>query len=61
MPLDSAIKWGYAVFGNVVKGRLLWIRSHIKTDVKMVTFGDRQVPFRDVPNKDVIIRSIRRI
>lgn len=47
-------RWGYAVFGNVIEG------MDVVDEIRLVPTGNRK-GHDDVPRKDVIIKSIRRV
>jgi peptidyl-prolyl cis-trans isomerase B (cyclophilin B) len=53
---------GYAVFGKVIEGMDVVDKiREVPTEVRVIEIQGRKVPMEDVPVKDVVIKSIRRV
>ena len=58
---QSRDRFGYCVFGKVIEGMDIVDKiKGVPTGTKIVSVKGQQVPFEDVPLKDVVIESIRR-
>jgi cyclophilin family peptidyl-prolyl cis-trans isomerase len=53
---------GYAVFGKVIEGMEVVDKIRdVATEVRFIQIQGQKIPMRDVPAKDVVINSIRRV
>jgi len=52
--------WGYAVFGNVTEGMDVVEKiANTSTGMKTLTTKGGKAPMKDVPEKDIVIKSIK--
>ena len=52
--------WGYAVFGNVTEGMDVVEKiANISTGMKTLTTKGGKAPMKDVPEKNIVIKSIK--